>query len=62
MFKKLARVFFNFALCLIAIGVILAGSISYIYWHVKPTLPSADFLNEYQEWWSLFARQFFDLI
>ncbi len=48
MFKKLARVFFNFALCLIAIGVILVSSISYIYWHVKPTLPSADFLNEYQ--------------
>ncbi len=48
MFNALVRVFFKLSLCLLVVTVIVTGSVGYIYWHIKLTLPNADFLDDYQ--------------
>lgn len=48
MYKAFIRVFFNIGMCLLIAGVMITGTIGYIYWHIKPGLPNSNFLNNYQ--------------
>lgn len=48
MLKKLIGLFSNLFKSFVGIGLIGFGLITYIYWHVKPTLPKDDFLNSYR--------------
>ena len=48
MYNAVIRVFFSVGMGLIIAGVLVAGTLGYIYWHIKPGLPNSDFLNDYQ--------------
>ncbi len=48
MYNAIIRVFFNLGIGLIVAAALVAGTIGYIYWHIKPGLPNSDFLNDYQ--------------
>ncbi len=48
MYKAIARTLINVGIGLTVIGVIAVGTMSYLYWHIKPSLPNSNFLNDYQ--------------
>lgn len=48
MYNAVIRVFFKLGMGLIIVGVLVTGTIGYIYWHIKSGLPNSDFLNDYQ--------------
>lgn len=48
MYNAIIRIFFNLGISLIIVGVFVTGTIGYVYWHIKPSLPNSEFLNDYQ--------------
>ena len=48
MYNAFVRIFLKLGIFLILTGLIVTGTIGYIYWHLKPGLPNSDFLNDYQ--------------
>lgn len=48
MYKVIVRTLSNISISLIVISTLTIGTLGYVYWQIKPSLPNSDFLNEYQ--------------